>query len=81
MGVRSVSSYHDFEQTPRNEGLRRIITDCDSYGDLVKVVVFAENEQDTLSFLHCLNTASHRGVVIAGDSCGDVGKHRRVINL
>lgn len=78
--VNTIVSYYDLDRTPKKDDLQRIILECDGYGDLTKIVVFAEEEKDTLCLLQCLTTSSYKNIDISGYSLGDVGKHTRVIS-
>lgn len=73
-------SHYDYNETPPKSELMKIISNCREYGDLVKIAIFAEKEEDALLLLECLNDASRQGTEIAGYALGEVGRHTRVIS-
>ncbi|MFC4550459.1 MULTISPECIES: type I 3-dehydroquinate dehydratase [Halorussus] len=77
----TVISYYNVEETPTEQRLQNIISNCSQYGDIAKIVVRAETETDALSLLQCLNAASRQGIDVAGYALGDIGKHTRVISI
>ncbi|WP_336338638.1 type I 3-dehydroquinate dehydratase [Haloarcula brevis] len=76
-----IVAYYDFEQTPEKSELQELILECDEYGDVSKVSVFAEEREDALLLLDCLNAASQSGVRVSGVSLGELGQHTRVIGV
>ncbi|POG53733.1 type I 3-dehydroquinate dehydratase [Haloferax marisrubri] len=79
--VELVVSHYDRRETPQKSELSRIISECSEYGDVAKVVVFAEEKTDSLSLLQSFNAASERGVRVTGYALGDIGRHTRVIGV
>jgi len=79
--VEVIVAYYDFEQTPEKSELQDLIVDCDEYGDISKVSVFAEERKDALLLLDCLDTASQRDIRVSGVSLGELGQHTRVIGV
>jgi len=80
-GVDVIVAYYNFDQTPEKSELLDRISDCDKYGDLSKVSVFAEEREDALLLLDCLNAASQRDIRVTGLSLGELGRHTRVIGV
>lgn len=76
-----IVAYYDFEQTPEKSELQELIMECDEYGDISKVSVFAEEREDTLLLLDCLNEASQSDIRVSGISLGELGQHTRVIGV
>ena len=78
-GVRIITSFHGFEGTPEQETLDEIIEECAKYGDIAKVATFAEDHADVLRMLNAINTATSKGIRVAGLSMGEIGSHTRVV--
>lgn len=78
-GVQLIISHHDFEATPSQEVLDAIIEECAQYGDIAKVATFPQNNEDALRLLKAINTATNRGIDVAGIAMGEIGSHTRVI--
>lgn len=76
-----IVAYYDFDQTPEKSELQDLILECDEYGDISKVSVFAEEREDALLLLDCLNEASQSDIRISGVSLGELGQHTRVIGV
>lgn len=76
-----IVAYSDFEQTPAKPELQDLILDCHEYGDISKVSVFAEEREDALLLLDCLNAASQSDIRVCGVSLGELGQHTRVIGV
>ena len=76
-----IVAYYDFEKTPKKSDLQELILDCDEYGDISKVSVFANEREDALLLLECLNEASQRGIRVTGVSLGELGQHTRAIGV
>ncbi|AKU06723.1 type I 3-dehydroquinate dehydratase [Haloferax gibbonsii] len=79
--VELIVSHYDRRETPQKSELNRIISECNTYGDVAKLVVFAEEKTDSLSLLQSFNAASERGVRVTGYALGDIGRHTRVIGV
>lgn len=79
--VEIIVSYKNYEETPPESELQRIIEEISTVSDVAKISVFANNEQDTLALLNCLNSASESGLPVAGFAHGEIGKHTRVISV
>ncbi|WP_394743206.1 type I 3-dehydroquinate dehydratase [Natronococcus roseus] len=78
-GVDLIISFHEFDETPDKDTLLKIIEESDKYGDISKVAAYANNLSDTLTMLEVINTATERGIKVAGISMGETGSHTRVI--
>lgn len=77
--VQLIISHHDFEETPEQKILDAIINQCAQYGDIAKVATFPQNHTDALRLLKAINTATKKGIPIAGISMGEIGSHTRVV--
>ena len=74
-----VVSVHDFEQTPDVETLVAIFEECAGHGDVAKVATYANERADSLRMLEAIETATSRGIRVAGISMGGVGSHTRAV--
>lgn len=74
-----IISFHEFEKTPNKEILDAIIEQSSQYGDVAKVATFAEDRTDSLKMLSAINTATEKGIPVAGISMGELGSQTRVI--
>ncbi|WP_255492013.1 type I 3-dehydroquinate dehydratase [Haloarcula sp. JP-L23] len=77
--VQLIISHHDFEETPSQDILDAIIDQCAEYGDIAKVATFPQDQTDTLTLLEAINTATQKGIDVAGISMGEIGSHTRVV--
>jgi len=77
--VQLIISHHDFEETPDRDILDAIIAQCAEYGDIAKVATFPQSNADALTLLDAVNTATQRGIDVAGISMGEIGSHTRAI--
>lgn len=77
--VELIISHHDFEDTPSRDILDAIFEQCAKYGDIAKVATFPQDQTDTLALLEAVNTATEKGIDVAGISMGEIGSHTRVI--
>ncbi|OCC15543.1 3-dehydroquinate dehydratase I [Dissulfuribacter thermophilus] len=81
-GVKSVVSYHDFNETPPREKLSEILaealeTDC----DIVKIVTTARNPMDLLATLSLYEEAIDSGIKLIAFSMGPLGSITRIFSL
>lgn len=74
-----IVSFHEFDETPDRDVLNSIIEECDRYGDIAKVVPFAEDLTDALTLLGAIHAATEKGIDVAGASMGEIGSHTRVV--
>lgn len=73
-----IISYHNYENTPSNEELEDIISDCFSAGaDIVKIATTAQSAQDSARVLSLYQTA--RPLIAL--AMGQAGRITRVANL
>lgn len=77
--VQIIVSHHDFEDTPEQEILDAIIEQGAQYGDIAKVATYPQNRTDALRLLRAIDTATKKGIDIAGISMGNIGSHTRVV--
>lgn len=77
--VQIIISHHDFEETPEQNILDAIIDQCAQYGDIAKVATFPQDHTDALRLLQAINTATEKGIPVAGISMGEIGSHTRVV--
>lgn len=77
--VQLIISHHDFEDTPEQNILDMIIDQCAQYGDIAKVATFPQDQTDALRLLNAIDTATKKGIDVAGISMGEIGSHTRVI--
>lgn len=77
--VQIIISHHDFEETPEQTILDAIIDQCAQYGDIAKVATFPQDHTDALRLLQAINTATEKGIPVAGISMGEIGSHTRVV--
>jgi 3-dehydroquinate dehydratase-1 len=78
--IKTIVSYYNFDGTPNENQLNQIVDEAANYGDVVRVVTFAESHEDILINLSCINKYSENGTKIAGTSLGEIGKHSRAIS-
>lgn len=74
-----IISFHEFEETPDVDTLLAIFEESAQHGDVAKVAAYAEENADALDMLRAVNTATNRGLNVAGISMGGVGSHTRVV--
>jgi 3-dehydroquinate dehydratase-1 len=77
--VQIIVSHHDFEDTPKQEILNAIIEQGAQYGDIAKVATYPQNRTDALRLLRAIDTATKKGIDVAGISMGNIGSHTRVV--
>lgn len=77
--VQLIISHHDFKDTPERAILDAIIEQCSQYGDIAKVATFPRDQTDTLTLLEAVNSATQKGIDVAGISMGEIGSHTRII--
>jgi len=70
-----IISYHNFENTPPQETLTRIINTCSKQGaDIVKLITTAQNEQDAATILSLYNTGVANLVTFAMGQFGLISR-------
>jgi 3-dehydroquinate dehydratase-1 len=74
-----IISFHEFEETPDVDTLLAIFEESTQHGDIAKVAAYAEGNSDALDMLRAVNTATNRGLNVAGISMGGIGSHTRVV--
>ena len=72
--IKTIVSYHDFEETPQEAEMRRIIRECKDAGDMAKVAFFAKDISDVL----LLEKMTMENSPIISISMGEVGKISRI---
>lgn len=78
-GVTTVISVHDFEATPPEAELSRLLERAADVGDVAKVAVTATDRADTLALLSATRTATEDGRRVATMAMGEVGRHTRAV--
>lgn len=78
-GAAVVASVHDFERTPPESKLRRLLHEAGSLGDVGKVAVTARQPRDALSLLSATRTATEWGHRVATMAMGEPGRHTRAV--
>ena len=78
-GVQTVISVHDFEATPPETELSRLLERAADVGDVAKVAVTATDRADTLALLSATRTATADGLRVATMAMGEVGRHTRAV--
>ncbi|ADE04658.1 type I 3-dehydroquinate dehydratase [Haloferax volcanii] len=79
--VELIVSHYDRHKKPQKTELLQIVSECNNYGDVAKLVVTAEEKTDSLALLQSFNTASERGMRVTGYALGEIGRHTRVIGV
>ena len=72
--IKTIVSYHDFEETPPEAEMRRIIRECKDAGEMAKVAFFAKKMSDVL----LLEKMTMENSPIISISMGEVGKISRI---
>ena len=78
-GVTTVVSVHDFEATPPERELARLLERAGDVGDVAKVAVTATDRADTLALLSATRAATEDGLRVATMAMGAVGRHTRAV--
>jgi 3-dehydroquinate dehydratase-1 len=78
-GASVVVSVHDFEATPPERELERLLDRAADVGDVAKVAVTATDRSDTLALLSATATATAEGHRVATMAMGEVGRHTRAV--
>jgi 3-dehydroquinate dehydratase-1 len=78
-GVSVVVSVHNFEATPPEAELARLLERAGEVGDVAKLAVTAESRADTLALLSATHEATDRGERVATMAMGAVGSHTRAV--
>jgi len=78
-GVTTVISVHDFEATPPEAELSRLLDRAADVGDVAKVAVTATDHDDTLALLSATRAATEDGLRVATMAMGEVGRHTRAV--
>jgi len=80
MGISVVASYHDINNTPGIEDIRRKLEMCLESGEIGKVAYTANNQKDVLKVLEaCYEVKKEFGKPLCAISMGSIGSHSRVI--
>ncbi len=77
--VAVVVSTHDFERTPREAELKRLLRRACEYGDVGKLSVTATDSGDALSVLSATHELTEAGLSIATMAMGEAGRHTRAV--
>jgi 3-dehydroquinate dehydratase-1 len=77
--VTTVISVHDFNCTPAEDELLRLIKQADTAGDIAKIAVTAESRADTLALLSATQSATEAGHTVATMAMGEIGRHTRAV--
>ncbi|ADP77904.1 3-dehydroquinate dehydratase, type I [Methanothermus fervidus DSM 2088] len=72
---KSIISFHDFEKTPSENKLIKIIKKEKKIGDIAKVAVMPKNMDDVLTLLKVMNKEKN----VIGIAMGELGKFTRVV--
>lgn len=72
--IKTIVSYHDFEETPPEAEMRRIIKECKDAGEMAKVAFFAKDISDVL----LLEKMTMENSPIISISMGETGKISRI---
>jgi 3-dehydroquinate dehydratase-1 len=78
-GASVVVSVHDFEATPPERELRRLLERAANVGDVAKVAVTATDRTDTLALLSATLSATDDGLRVATMAMGEAGRHTRAV--
>ena len=78
-GVDVVVSTHDFERTPPNPELKRLLRRAEEHGDVGKLAVTAGDRSDALSLLTATHELTERGRAVATMAMGEAGSHTRAV--
>ncbi|WP_435195805.1 type I 3-dehydroquinate dehydratase [Natronomonas sp. EA1] len=74
-----VVSVHDFEATPDQEQLERLLARAAGAGDVGKLAVTAHDADDTLALLAATRALTREGARVATMAMGDAGSHTRAV--
>ncbi len=77
--VAVVVSAHDFETTPPEPELKRVLRRASEYGDVGKLAVTATDRTDALSVLAATHELTEDGVAVATMAMGEAGRHTRAV--
>jgi 3-dehydroquinate dehydratase type I len=78
--TRTIISYHDFDLTPTEDGLRLMWITCrEKGGDIVKIVTHARSGEDNLRTLSLIPYSRKRGQEIIAFCMGEQGRISRVM--
>ncbi|MFC7225863.1 type I 3-dehydroquinate dehydratase [Salinirubellus salinus] len=78
-GATVVVSVHDFEATPPEQELSRLLERAADVGDVAKVAVTATDRADTLALLSATASATDDGLRVATMAMGEAGRHTRAV--
>jgi 3-dehydroquinate dehydratase-1 len=78
-GATTVVSTHDFEKTPTPPKLRRLLARAADHGDVGKLAVTAETEDDVLELLAATRASTLDGDRVATMAMGEAGRHSRAV--
>lgn len=73
--VKTIISYHNFNETPPINRLSKIIKEEKKLGDLAKIAVMPQTIKDTLTILQLLSNEDN----LIAISMGELGKYTRII--
>jgi 3-dehydroquinate dehydratase type I len=77
--ARIVASHHDTERVPSDAALRDIVRKASALGDVVKLVVFPRDHEDTVRFLECGRELSRGPVPLVLIAMGEAGRASRIV--
>jgi len=78
-GVDVIASVHDFDGTPDDETLDRLLSAATAAGDIGKLAVTAADTTDALALLSATRRAAERGERVATVAMGAAGAHTRAV--
>ncbi len=78
-GVSVVVSTHDFERTPPDGEMKRLLRRACEYGDVGKLAVTAADRSDSLSLLSATHELTGEGFSVATMAMGAAGSHTRAV--
>ncbi|WP_247729423.1 type I 3-dehydroquinate dehydratase [Halovivax limisalsi] len=78
-GVAVIASVHDFEATPSERAMERLLARASEHADVAKLAVTPDAPADTLALLSATARATERGLSVATMAMGQLGAHTRVV--
>jgi 3-dehydroquinate dehydratase-1 len=78
-GVSVIVSTHEFEETPPQPELGRLLTRAGEVGDVAKLAVTAETPKDALDLLAATRAHAAAGARVATMAMGEAGRHTRAV--
>lgn len=76
-----IVSYYYPDGIPSEDEILSQIERSDDFGEVIKIIPYAEDRADALNFLQLLSTASQSGYTVAGYCRGPSGKYTRIISV